>query len=114
MNLTLGIAVIAALMVSLLGTFIARSCARRLDWLDQPSRRKAHTDPIPLLGGIAMYLAFLIAIPITNSRTVFEEGLVVLAGATILLIVGVIDDRRGINPRPKLLAQVLAALLLVV
>ncbi len=113
-NLTLGIAVIAALLVSLSGTFVARSAARRLDWLDQPSRRKMHTDPIPLLGGIAMYLAFLIAIPITNSRTVFEEGLVALAGATILLVVGVVDDRIGINPRPKLLAQVLAALLLVV
>lgn len=113
-NLALGLAVIAALMVSLSGTFVARSAARRLDWLDQPSRRKLHTDPVPLLGGVAMYLAFLIALPIANSRTVFEEGIVVLAGATILLIVGVIDDRRGIAPLPKLLAQIVAGLLLVI
>jgi UDP-GlcNAc:undecaprenyl-phosphate GlcNAc-1-phosphate transferase len=114
MNLTLGMAVFAALLISLSGTFVARGAARRLDWLDQPSRRKMHTDPIPLLGGIAMYLAFVIAIPIADSRTVIEEGIVVLAGATILLVVGVIDDRRGINPRPKLMAQVAAALLLVI
>jgi UDP-GlcNAc:undecaprenyl-phosphate GlcNAc-1-phosphate transferase len=114
MNLSLGIAVIAALVASMGGTFLARSAARQLNWLDQPSRRKVHADPIPLLGGVAMYLAFLIAILVSGSRTVFEEGLVVLGGATLLLVVGVIDDRRGIAPLPKLLAQVAAALLLVV
>lgn len=110
----LGFAVIAAFGVSLASTFAARAAARRLDWLDQPSQRKVHTDPIPLLGGIAMYLAFVIAVPVARSRTVMEEGVVVLAGATLLLLVGIVDDRRGLAPLPKLLAQVAAALILVV
>lgn len=114
MSSPLFFAVVAALLLSLSGTYAARGAARRLNWLDQPSRRKVHASPIPLLGGVAMYLAFLIALPIANSRTVVEEGVVVLAGATILLIVGVIDDRRGMAPLPKLLAQIVAALLLVV
>jgi UDP-GlcNAc:undecaprenyl-phosphate GlcNAc-1-phosphate transferase len=60
-----------------------------------------------------MYLGFLVAFAISNSRTVLEEGLVVLAGATLLLIVGVIDDRRDMGPLTKLAAQVAAALILV-
>jgi len=114
MNVTLGIAVVAALLVSMSGTFVARSAAYRFNWLDQPSRRKVHSDPIPLLGGVAMYLGFLVAFAISNSRTVLEEGLVVLAGATLLLVVGVIDDRRGMAPLTKLVAQIAAALILVV
>ena len=42
-----------------------------------------------------------------------SEGLWVLAGATLLLIVGVIDDRRGVSPMQKLAAQALAGLCLV-
>jgi UDP-GlcNAc:undecaprenyl-phosphate GlcNAc-1-phosphate transferase len=107
------LAAFIAMAVSTAATYVVRDAARRLDWLDQPSRRKLHTDPIPLLGGIAMYLAFLVAVPVARSRTVLEEGGIVLAGATLLLIVGIIDDRRGLNPLLKLLAQVAAALLLV-
>jgi UDP-GlcNAc:undecaprenyl-phosphate GlcNAc-1-phosphate transferase len=65
------------------------------------------------MGGVAMYAAFVVALPVAHSRTVFEEGLVVLAGATLLLVTGIVDDRRGMSPRIKLLAQVMAALLLV-
>ena len=114
MNWPLEFAVLIAVAISLAGTFIARYAAVRLDWLDQPSRRKMHTNPIPLLGGIAMYMAFLISVLFTNSRTVLEEGTAVLIGATLLLVVGVIDDQRGLSPRTKLLTQAGAAVLLVI
>lgn len=113
MSWPLGFAAIAAFVISLLGTYLVRSAATRYSWLDQPSKRKMHADPIPLMGGLAMYAAFVIVLPIANSRAVLSEGLWVLAGATLLLIVGVIDDRRGVSPKQKLAAQVLAALCLV-
>jgi UDP-GlcNAc:undecaprenyl-phosphate GlcNAc-1-phosphate transferase len=111
---SLASAVLVAVAVSVAGTFLVRSAAHRLQWLDSPNRRKMHSDPIPLMGGVAMYLAFVIALPVARSRTVFDEGSVVLVGATLLLIVGAIDDRRGLRPLVKLLAQVAAALLLVI
>ena len=114
MNWPLEVAVLIAVAVSLVGTFAARHAALRLHWLDQPSQRKVHANPIPLLGGIAMYMAFLISVLFTNSRAVLEEGTAVLIGATLLLVVGVIDDQRGLSPRTKLLAQAGAALLLVI
>ena len=114
MNWSLELAVLIAVAISLGGTFLARHAAVRLDWLDQPSHRKVHANPIPLLGGIAMYMAFLISVLVTNSRTVLAEGTTVLIGATLLLVVGIIDDQRGLSPRTKLLAQACAAILLVI
>src|SRR5215217_1193476 len=105
MSWPLELAVLIAVTISLAGTFLARHAAVHLNWLDQPSKRKMHTKPIPLLGGIAMYMAFLISILVTNSRTVLEEGTAVLIGATLLLVVGVIDDQRGLSPISKLLVQ---------
>jgi len=114
MNWPLELAVLIAVAISLVGTFLARYAAVRLDWLDQPNHRKVHANPIPLLGGIAMYMAFLISVLVTDSRTVLAEGTTVLIGATLLLVVGVIDDQRGLSPRTKLLAQASAAILLVI
>lgn len=113
-QLSLAFTVLTAMLLSLVGTWVARAAALRFAWLDHPSRRKVHTNPIPLLGGIAIYNAFLLAALITNSRTVLAEGTAVLIGATLLLVVGVWDDQRGMGPRPKLAAQLLAALLLVI
>jgi UDP-GlcNAc:undecaprenyl-phosphate/decaprenyl-phosphate GlcNAc-1-phosphate transferase len=114
MNWPLEIAVVIAVGTSLAATFLARSAALHFHWLDQPSHRKVHANPIPLLGGVAMYLAFLLSVLVTNSQTVFKEGATVLVGATLLLVVGIVDDRRGLSPLTKLLAQVSAAVLLVV
>src|SRR5215204_6164378 len=114
MNWPLQFAVLIAVAISLAGTFLVRHAALRLDWLDQPNHRKVHASPIPLLGGIAMYLAFLISLLVTDSRTVLAEGTTVLIGATLLLVVGIIDDQRGLSPRTKLLAQAGAAILLVI
>ena len=114
MNWSLEFAVLIAVAISLGGTFLARHAAVRLDWLDQPDQRKVHANPIPLLGGIAMYMAFLISVLFTDSRTVLAEGTTVLIGATLLLVVGIMDDQRGMSPRTKLLAQASAAILLVI
>src|SRR5215210_7072431 len=114
MNWPLQFAVLIAVAISLAGTFLVRHAALRLDWLDQPSQRKVHANPIPMLGGIAMYMAFLISVLFTDSQAVLAEGTTVLIGATLLLVVGIIDDQRGLSPRTKLLAQAGAAILLVI
>src|SRR5688500_3739444 len=114
MNWPLELAVLIAVAISLAGTFLVRHAAVSLDWLAPPSHRKVLADPTPLLGGIAMYMAFLISVLFTDARTVLAEGTTVLIGATLLLVVGIIDDQRGMSPRAKLLAQAGAAILLVI
>jgi len=108
----------AALVVGLLVTPVVRSLSHRLDLLDQPEGRKVHTVPIPRLGGIAMAIAFGVAIGLA---TLYSGDLgaigglrpnrapAILAGVSLLLIVGVIDDTRGMRALVKLALQVVAA-----
>src|SRR5687768_1073552 len=56
-----------ALGASLAGTPMARRLARRWGVLDQPSHRKVHRSPTPLLGGLAIYAGFWLSV-LTISR----------------------------------------------
>ncbi len=79
---------------------------------DQPSERKAHPEPIALLGGVAIFAAsglVLWAVVPTAARTL--KG-VLLAGL-VILVIGLQDDVAGMEPPLKLIGQVTAALVLV-
>lgn len=109
-----GATLVAAALLSLFGTHLARTAAIRFRWLDRPSQRKMHVSPIPLLGGVAIYNAFVLSFLMSNTREVLSQGVAVLIGSTLLVLIGIYDDQRGLGPRPKLLVQVIAATILVV
>ena len=109
----------AAMVVGLVVTPIVRALAQRLELLDQPGGRKVHQFPVPRLGGIAMVVAFGIAIGLaTLARP--DLGAVgglrpnrapaILAGVSLIGVIGVIDDIRGMRALLKLAFQVGAAL----
>jgi UDP-GlcNAc:undecaprenyl-phosphate GlcNAc-1-phosphate transferase len=79
--------------------------------LDAPDARKVHTSPIPRLGGLAIYVGFVLAV--LASVHVNREILGLLLGGTVILIVGVIDDLKQLPPKVKLLGQILAAFVLI-
>lgn len=99
--------------VSYLLTPFARLLAVRLGYLDYPKDNKVHAHPTPLLGGIAIFAAFLIAVltkaPLVSSNII--KGM--LLGGGILFIIGLIDDRMGMMPNFKLFGQFLAALVVI-
>ena len=95
------------------GTYLARYAACRFRWLDKPGQHKAHSRPIPLLGGIAMYVGFIGALLIVDSQWLFSQGLTLAIAATLLAGMGLYDDLRGLNPLPKLVGQLLAGIALV-
>jgi UDP-GlcNAc:undecaprenyl-phosphate/decaprenyl-phosphate GlcNAc-1-phosphate transferase len=110
----------AALVVGLVVTPLVRGVAHRLGLLDQPGGRKVHQVPVPRLGGVAMAIAFGVAIGLATlaSPNLGETaGLrpnrapAILAGVSLLLVVGIIDDTRGMRALVKLPLQVGAALL---
>lgn len=85
--------------------------AVRLNLLDRATeRRKIHDEPVPLIGGIAIFggvlLTCLLLLPLTPERL---YGL--LAGA-LLVVLGVLDDRHELSPVTRLLGQTLAALIM--
>jgi len=74
--------------------------------LDYPASRKVHTAPTPLLGGLAVFLAFLTALLANSILDV--QVVAILLGASFLVLVGVLDDFHGLPAGFKLLAQLMA------
>jgi UDP-GlcNAc:undecaprenyl-phosphate GlcNAc-1-phosphate transferase len=103
----------SALAMAVGGTPIVRRVALRLGVIDQPATRKVHVSPIPLLGGVAIYGAFIAAILLFGNRFRLNELISILVGASLMSFLGVWDDRRGLSPLLKLIAQFLAASILV-
>lgn len=101
-------------IISFLCTPFVKRFAVRINAVDVPKDiRKIHKKPIPLLGGLAIYLAFIITVilkkgPIQSS----EYGIIV--GATIILIGGILDDMYEMKPRQKLAFQIISVICLIV
>jgi len=93
-------------------TPLARVIALRLNALDYPDRyRKAHKSPTPILGGVVIYIAFTSSLLV---NFVLDVGMrTILLGATLLMVVGVINDLKQISTTLRLLAQFLVTTLLI-
>lgn len=86
--------------------------APRLGLLDHPTGRKAHAQATPVIGGLAM----LVAILASMALMLYPLGQATLGfglAAILLTLVGVIDDRKDISWRVRIVVQVLAALILI-
>ena len=103
----------SALVLAIGGTPIARRIALRLGVIDQPHARKIHINPIPLLGGVAIYGSFIAALLLFGNRYRLNELVSILVGASLMSFLGMWDDRHSLHPLLKLLGQFLAASILV-
>lgn len=114
MDMTQYLPVIIAGFAAAVGfTPVTRLLAFRLGVLDQPSSRKVHKSPTPLMGGLAIYGAFVIAMVLFSPPLYLREFSAVIAGATWLALVGFVDDRNGMLPLVKMAGQIIAGLVLV-
>lgn len=101
-----------AVFISYLMTPLVRKFAFKIGAIDIPKDdRRVHKEPMPLIGGLAIYIAILITclifLPINKTL------LSILVGGTIILISGLIDDLKGLSPKLKIVFQLLAGLCLV-
>lgn len=93
--------------------------AQKTGAMDAPDQRKVHKTPVPRIGGIGIYLAFMLAISacmVTNnlSTEVTNELVGILVSGSIIAVVGIIDDYKNLPAKIKLLGQIFAAVVLVV
>jgi len=102
---------IYALLIAAVITFALTPVAMRAAWrlgvVDRPGGRRIHDRPIPLLGGVAIFLGILVAV--LPNLDVDRRYASILIGAGLICLLGVVDDRFGIPPLPKLLGQIACA-----
>jgi UDP-GlcNAc:undecaprenyl-phosphate GlcNAc-1-phosphate transferase len=97
-------------------TLIIQQCGLRFRWCRSPQAHHTHKDPVPRLGGIAVFLAVALACVIAAigaSAHSFALALAILFASLPVLLVGTYDDLRHAGPKAKVLAQLVGAAILV-
>jgi len=102
---------LAAFLACLIATPIAIKLAPKIGAMDIPKdNRRMHKHPIPRFGGIAMYCGILVAF--VSLKPLNTQTLGLLIGSAFIVLVGIIDDRKGLRPIVKLILQIIAAAIL--
>jgi len=91
-----------ALLTSLVLTVPVRALALRVGMVDLPGPRKVHLQPIPLLGGLAMYAGVVLGVLFLFNGPARAQIAGILAGATLVAAVGILDDRGLLHHQVKL------------
>ncbi len=102
--------------ISLVTTPFSKKLSIKVGAIDYPKKRGMHKKPIPRLGGIAIVLGFMITMCIIlwfvpELQTVQFAGF--MAGAVIIIAIGIIDDIRSVSAKTKLAFQIVAALIVI-
>lgn len=104
--------IVIGAVISFLSTPIVKKLAYKVGAIDIPKDdRRVHKNPIPRLGGLAIFLGFTISVLIFLD--INREILGMLLGACLIISMGIIDDIKPLPAKVKLLVQITAALILV-
>ena len=107
-------ALITAFLVALITTPIVKSLAQKWGAVDVPKDgRRMHDHPIPRMGGLAIFLGFLLSvilfIPFVQTDGLGMQLQGMLLGAVIIVVLGILDDIYALPALPKLIVQIVAA-----
>ncbi|MFD3158258.1 MraY family glycosyltransferase [Haloimpatiens sp. FM7330] len=104
---------IASTSISFLITPFIKKLAVKFGAIDIPKdERRVHKKPIPLLGGLAIYISFIIVL-LLKKQSLTHQEIGIILGATLIVIGGLIDDIKEIKPYQKLLFQIGSAIILI-
>jgi UDP-GlcNAc:undecaprenyl-phosphate GlcNAc-1-phosphate transferase len=125
----------ASFIISWLTTALMIRIAPRINFVDKPGHRKIHSNPKPLGGGVAIFLAFTLPMlavvilvnlnlePTAHPNWVAYAGGIVqqtplatglLLAMLVMHVVGLIDDRKALGPYIKLIVQIVVTAALVI
>ena len=103
--------VIVTFLASLILVPIVKKIALHINAMDEPNARKIHKVPMPRLGGLAIFLAFLLGYMLYGE--ISTQMLSILIGSFLLILVGIVDDIHSVKARYKLIVQIVAAAIVV-
>lgn len=108
---------LTALTFSVLVTPLVKRAALRTGLVSIPRSRDVHVTPVPLLGGAAIYIGVVLALFIVSffhDQVYVRELFGIMLAASLMALTGLVDDRWGLSPFIKLLAQAFASVILIV
>lgn len=109
------LAMVVSLLIALITMPFLMKLASKLHFADKPNKRKQHKKPTPLCGGIALYIGFFISYFIFV-RDDLNQQITVFVAATMIVLIGLIDDWYKTKGKefpifPRLVIQLLSAIL---
>lgn len=105
-------ALLVALSISFLLTPVAKALAHKVGAVDIPKdERRMHSRPIARMGGLAIFFGFILSALLFVELSPQVRGM--LLGATIIVVLGILDDIYALAALPKLFIQIVAALVAV-
>ncbi|MGK5510859.1 glycosyltransferase family 4 protein [Brevibacillus formosus] len=111
---TLILGFLTSLIISFIATPYVKNLAVKVGAVDAPNQRKVHTRIMPRMGGLAIYIGYLVAFFLFVPHTTMSEMLGIFIGSTIVMIVGMLDDKYQLSPKWKLLGQLVATAIVVI
>ena len=104
------LALLVALVISFLATPVVKTFAYKVGAIDVPKdNRRMHKVPIPRLGGLAIFIGFMVSVLLFVPIT--PEMRSILLGAVIIVVLGVVDDIMALPAMLKFVVQIIAALI---
>ena len=98
-------------IVTILITPLIKKLAFVIGATDKPNQRKVHQKIMPRLGGLAIYISFVLGVLIIKPDSPYLFS--ILLGSTVIIITGILDDIYEISAKLKLVGQMIAALIVV-
>jgi len=100
-----------AMISALCAIKILRPIAIDINLVDIPDDRKQHDGSVPLIGGLSIYFGLMVAIYITQPLP--DNLFYLLMTASLVLLIGLLDDLKDLGIWPRILVQIISCLLLV-
>ena len=98
-------------VASLLLCILLTPVARRYNVVDHPCGRKVHDTAIPLVGGIATYLVFVVMTLLVTPYG--KEAIPLLSVCGLMMVTGIVDDRHELSPRTRFILQIIACCIMI-
>lgn len=90
-------------------TPLSRQIAMRIGVIDRPKKRNITKAPTPMMGGFAIFVAFVLSLVLFSPSEIWSKLGAILAGVAILAFVGLVDDRYDLGIKIKLVFMIVAA-----
>lgn len=112
-----GLGFCIAAVVAFLMTPVAKRVAKMIGAIDVPKdARRVHTKPIPRLGGLAIFVGYLVSRIALGQLNILPYGsnfVPVMSGAIVIIAMGMVDDSKGVSAKTKFMIEMMIAIFLI-